>query len=53
MQGAVQCRCWDKRSDLGFTKTRYRELVRSLNRMNVLFASANRVMRPRVVALPG
>ena len=33
--------------------TRYRGLVRRLNRMNVLFASANRVMRPRVVALPG
>ena len=44
---------WVKRSDLGFTKIRYRGLVRNLNRMNVLLASANWVMRPRVFALPG
>jgi hypothetical protein len=32
--------------DFGFTKTRYRGMAKNLNHLNVLFASANWVMRP-------
>ena len=37
--------------DFGFTKTRYRGLVKNLNRLHVAFASANLLMRARAVAL--
>jgi IS5 family transposase len=37
----------------GFTKTRYRGMAKNLNHLNVLFASANWVMRARAVALMG
>jgi len=39
--------------DFGFTKTRYRGLSKNLNHLNVLFASANWLMRARAVALSG
>ena len=39
--------------DFGFTKTRYRGMAKNLNRLNVLFASANWVMRARAVDLMG
>jgi len=39
--------------DFRFTKTRYRGLPKNLNHLNVLFASANWVMRARAVALMG
>ena len=39
--------------DFGFTKTRYRGLAKNRNHLNVLFASANWVMRARAVALMG
>ena len=39
--------------DFGFTKTRYRGMAKTLNHLNVLFASANWVMRARAVALMG
>ncbi len=39
--------------DFGFTKTRYRGMAKNLNHLNVLFASANWVMRARAVAPMG
>ncbi len=39
--------------DFGFTKTRYRGLAKNRNHLNVLFASANWLMRARAVALMG
>lgn len=39
--------------DFGFTKTRYRGIAKNLNHLNVLFASANWLMRTRAVALMG
>ena len=39
--------------DFGFTKTRYRGIGKNLNHLNVLFASANWLMRARAVALMG
>ncbi|MGH3500436.1 MAG: IS5 family transposase [Nocardioidaceae bacterium] len=39
--------------DFGFTKTRYRGLAKNLNHLQVLFASANWLMRARAVALAG
>lgn len=39
--------------DFGFTKTRYRGLAKNLNQLQVLFASANWLMRARAVALAG
>lgn len=39
--------------DFGFTKTRYRGLSKNLNHLQVLFASANWLMRARAVALTG
>ena len=39
--------------DFGFTKTRYRGLSKNLNHLNVLFASANYLMRARAVTLAG
>ncbi len=39
--------------DFGFTKTRYRGMVKNLNHLHVLFASANWLMRARAVALTG
>ncbi len=39
--------------DFGFTKTRYRGIGKNLNHLNVLFASANWLMRARAVALTG
>lgn len=39
--------------DFGFTKTRYRGLEKNLNHLNMLFASANWLMRARAVALMG
>ncbi len=39
--------------DFGFTKTRYRGMAKNLNHFNVLFASANWVMRARAVAMMG
>jgi IS5 family transposase len=39
--------------DFAFTKTRYRGLAKNLNHLNVLFASANWLMRARAVALMG
>ena len=39
--------------DFGFTRTRYRGMAKNLNHLNVLFASANWVMRARAVALMG
>ena len=39
--------------DFGFTKTRYRGIAKNLNHLHVLFASANWLMRARVVALTG
>ena len=39
--------------DFGFTKTRYRGIAKNLNHLNVLFASANWLMRARAVALTG
>jgi len=37
--------------DFGFAKTRYRGLAKNLNHLNVLFASANLLMRGRAIAL--
>jgi IS5 family transposase len=39
--------------DFGFAKTRYRGLKKNLNHLNMLFASANWLMRARAVALTG
>ena len=39
--------------DFGFTKTRYRGIAKNNNHLNVLFASANWLMRARAVALMG
>jgi IS5 family transposase len=39
--------------DFGFTKTRYRGIAKNRNHLNVLFASANWLMRARAVALMG
>lgn len=39
--------------DFGFTKTRYRGLAKNRNHLQVLFASANWLMRARAVALTG
>ena len=39
--------------DFGFVKTRYRGLAKNRNHLNVLFASANWLMRARAVALMG
>jgi IS5 family transposase len=39
--------------DFGFTKTRYRGMAKNLNHLQVLFASANWLMRARAVALMG
>ena len=39
--------------DFAFTKTRYRGIAKNLNHLNVLFASANWLMRARAVALMG
>ena len=39
--------------DFGFTKTRYRGITKNLNRLHMLFASANWLMRARAVALTG
>ena len=39
--------------DFGFTKTRYRGIAKNLNHLQVLFASANYLMRARAVALAG
>lgn len=38
--------------DFGFAKTRYR-IARNLNHLNVMFASADWLMRARAVALMG
>ena len=37
--------------DFGFAKTRYRGMVKNLNRLHLAFASANLLMRARAVAL--
>lgn len=37
--------------DFGFTKTRYRGIAKNLNHLQLLFASANWLMRARAVAL--
>ncbi|MGB8382934.1 MAG: IS5 family transposase [Dermatophilaceae bacterium] len=39
--------------DFGFTKTRYRGIAKNLNHLQILFASANWLMRARAVALAG
>jgi len=39
--------------DFGFTKTRYRGIAKNLNHLQVLFASANWLMRARAVSLMG
>ena len=39
--------------DFGFTKTRYRGIAKNLNHLQLLFASANWLMRARAVALTG
>ena len=39
--------------DFGFIKTRYRGIAKNLNQLQVLFASANWLMRTRAVALMG
>jgi transposase, IS5 family len=39
--------------DFGFAKTRYRGIEKNLNHLNVLFASANWLMRARAVTLAG
>lgn len=39
--------------DFGFTKTRYRGIAKNLHHLQVLFASANWLMRARAVALAG
>jgi len=39
--------------DFGFAKTRYRGIAKNLHHLNVLFASANWLMRARAVALTG
>jgi IS5 family transposase len=39
--------------DFGFIKTRYRGIAKNLNQLQVLFASANWLMRARAVALAG
>jgi transposase, IS5 family len=37
--------------DFAFTKTRYRGIAKNLNHLQMLFASANWLMRARAVAL--
>ena len=37
--------------DFAFTKTRYRGIAKNLNHLQMLFASANRLMQARAVAL--
>ncbi len=39
--------------DFGFTKTRYRRINKNLNHLQMLFASANWLMRARAVTLAG
>jgi transposase, IS5 family len=39
--------------DFAFTKTRYRGIAKNLNHLQMLFASANWLMRARTVALTG
>jgi IS5 family transposase len=39
--------------DFGFAKTRYRGMAKNLNHLQMLFASANWLMRARAVALTG
>jgi IS5 family transposase len=39
--------------DFGFTKTRYRGIAKNLHHLQMLFASANWLMRARAVALTG
>ncbi len=39
--------------DFGFVKTRYRGIAKNLNHLNMLFASANWLMRGRALALTG
>jgi IS5 family transposase len=39
--------------DFGFTKTRYRGIGKNLHHLQMLFASANWLMRARAVALAG
>jgi len=39
--------------DFGFTKTRSRGMAKNLNHSNMLFTSANWVMRARAVAVMG
>ncbi|MDO5501476.1 MAG: IS5 family transposase [Propionibacteriaceae bacterium] len=39
--------------DFGFVKTRYRGITKNLNHLNMLFASANWLMRGRALALTG
>ena len=39
--------------DFGFAKTRYRGIAKNLNHLQMLFASANWLMRARAVALTG
>ena len=39
--------------DFGFSKTRYRGITKNLNHLQMLFASANWLMRARAVALTG
>ena len=39
--------------DFGFTKARYRGIAKNLNHLNMLFASANWLMRGRALALTG
>lgn len=39
--------------DFGFSKTRYRGIAKNLNHLQMLFASANWLMRARAVALAG
>jgi IS5 family transposase len=39
--------------DFGFAKTRYRGMKKNLNHLQMLFASANWLMRARAVALTG
>ena len=39
--------------DFGFVKTRYRGMKKNLNHLNMLFASANWLMRGRALALTG
>jgi IS5 family transposase len=43
----------EHRRIFGFTKTRYRGLGKNLNHLQMLFASANWLMRARAVTLAG